>query len=101
MSCKPAVALVLILLTPCVGQDKRSIDPTWAANVIGTILNRAQLPGSLEYSGRCYNSGSSSDFPKMQMPVSRDGPPVQLLSEMFSDDSRMQVTLEAGGDSDG
>jgi hypothetical protein len=94
---KSAGALVLILLASCVGQDKRSIDPTWAATVIGTLLNRAQLSGSLEYSGRCYNSGSSSDFPKMQMLASKDVPPAQLLSEMFADDSRMQVTLEVGG----
>jgi hypothetical protein len=95
--CKSAGALVLILLASCVGQDKRSIDPTWAATVLGTALYRAQLSGSLEYWGYCYNNGNSSDFPKMRMPISKDGPPAQLLSEMFADDSRMQVTLEAGG----
>lgn len=88
----------MILLASCVGQDRQSIDPTWAATVLGTVLNRAQLSGSLEYWGHCYNNGNSSDFPKMRMPVSKDGPPAQVLGEMFANDLSMHVTLGPVGE---
>jgi hypothetical protein len=97
MSYRSKVASVLVLLTTCMGQDKGSIDPKWAFAYIGTVLNEAQVSGSLAYSGFCDSNGRSADFPKLRAPRNKEASPLQTLREVFADDSKMQVTQEPGG----
>jgi hypothetical protein len=97
MSKSHTLASVLLLLTSCMGQGNGNINPKLASMYVGTVLYQAESSGSLIYSGYCYDSGQSSDFPQLHLPQNRGASPLQMLREMFANDSRMQVTQEPGG----
>jgi len=91
------VTLLLVLLPSCVAQEGRTISSSWTGKIIGAILDRAHVSGSLVYSGRCENNGGTFDLPSLRLPSDRKTPPLQMLREMFADDPKMHVTQDANG----
>lgn len=63
------------------------------------VLDRANLSGSLEFSGRCdsFRVQDFPDFPKFRAPATREGSPLQTLREMFAHDPAMRVTQDPDG----
>ena len=88
---------VLTLVVPCQGQERGGTSSKVALPWIMTVMSKAQISGSLEYSGRCDDKHRFPDFPAMRTPRQIDRPPLQTLREMFADDPTMQVTQDASG----
>jgi hypothetical protein len=63
------------------------------------VLDKANLSGSLEFSGRCESLGVQDfpEFPKFRVPATSGGSPLQTLREILSDDPSMQVTQDPDG----
>jgi hypothetical protein len=91
------ILAVLALITPCAGQDRAKVDPALTAAMIGRVLAKARVSGSLVYYGQCQNNGESWDLPAVSRPKHYDMPPVQMLREMLADDPKMQVTQDTTG----
>jgi hypothetical protein len=67
------------------------------AAMIGRVLAKAHTSGSLVYHGQCQDRGGTWDLPAVSSPKHYEMNPVQMLREMFADDSKMQVTQDANG----
>ena len=88
-----AIIMAALALTPlCLGQGSAKVDPRLTAAVIGRVLAKARVSGSLVYHGQCQNRGESWDLPALSFPNQHETNPVQMLREMFADDPKMQVT---------
>lgn len=59
-------------------------------------LRRANVSGSLEFSGRC-ETGRGADWPHWRILNESGGSPLQVARETFADDPTMQVTQEPDG----
>jgi hypothetical protein len=92
-----SAALVMILLTICRGQEVRGTSPNEAMPLVIGILSRFGLSGSLEFSGNdCDDIRHANDFPKLHAPL-RNGPPLEDLREIFSEDPKLRVTQDSDG----
>lgn len=60
------------------------------------VLDGSKVSGSLEISGHCGLEGTLPEFPPFRTPR-REGPPLQVLREIFGDDPAMHVTQEPVG----
>jgi hypothetical protein len=60
------------------------------------VLKRANVSGSLEFSGRC-ETGKAADWPHWRILKESVGSPLQVARETFADDPTMQVTQESDG----
>jgi len=87
---------LLVLLASSLGQD-RGGGPPGSALEITKVLSRAHLSGSLEYWGVCNFKEFYPDFPKLRVGPDHEGPPVDLLWEMFAADPEMRVAQERDG----
>jgi hypothetical protein len=67
------------------------------AAMIGRVLAKAHTSGSLVYHGQCQASGGTWDLPAVSSPKRYETSPVQMLREMFADDSKMQVAQDTNG----
>jgi hypothetical protein len=98
MAChRLGLATTLILVTSCLAQDRGGGDPGVAWPLIGSVLKGAQVPGSLEYWGRCGSGMWRPDFPKIRPLSEPSGSPLEVLQRAFADDPKMRVTQELGG----
>jgi hypothetical protein len=63
------------------------------------VLDKANLSGSLEFSGRCtsLNNLHFPEFPQFHAPATNQDSPLQTLREMFADDPAMRVTQDSDG----
>src|SRR5580700_2916961 len=91
------IMAALALTTPCMGQDKAKVNPAMTADMIGRVLAKARASGSLVYHGQCQDRGETWDLPAVNSPKQRETNPVQILREMFADDSKMQVARDING----
>jgi hypothetical protein len=92
-----SLAAALLLITPCIGQDTAKVNPEWTAAIIDKVLAKAHASGSLVYRGQCQDRGGTWDLPSAIRPKHAGVTAVQMLREMFADDSHMQVTQDANG----
>jgi hypothetical protein len=90
------IVAVSVLITPCMGQDRTKVDPAMTAAMIGRVLAKVHASGSLVYHGQCQASGGTWDLPAVNLPKHGIAP-VQMLREMFGEDSKMQVAQDANG----
>ncbi len=97
MSYFAIVMAALALITPCAGQDTAKVDPGITAAVIGRVLAKARVSGSLVYRGQCQNRGESWDLPAVSSPKQHETNPVQMLRGMFADNPKMHVAQDANG----
>jgi hypothetical protein len=92
-----STAVLMTLLTTCRGQDLRGTNPNEAMPLVIGILSRFGLSGSLEFSGDdCDDIRHAKDFPKLHAPQ-RNGPPLQDLREIFSEDPKLRITQDSDG----
>ena len=85
------VAFIVGLLVGPRGQEARAAGrKAGSLQRILEVLDRAQLSGSLEFSGRC-DLQDFPDFPQFRAPGMIGGPPSQALREIFADDPAMQI----------
>jgi hypothetical protein len=91
------IMAALVLITPCTGQDRAKVDPAMAAAMIGRVLAKAHTSGSLVYHGQCQDRGGTWDLPAVNSLKHYETNPVQVLREMFADDSKMQVAQDTNG----
>jgi hypothetical protein len=98
VSYEAIVVSVLMMITPCLGQDRAKIDPAGTAIMIGRVLTKAHASGSIVYHGQCQDSGGTWDLPAVSLPKHFDVSPIQMLQEMFADDPKMQVAQDTNGD---
>lgn len=90
-----AIIMAALALTPlCMGQDTAKVDPGLTAAVIGRVLAKARVSGSLVYQGQCQERGESWDLPAANFPNQHETDPVQMLREMFADDPKMHVVQD-------
>jgi hypothetical protein len=94
--CWPMAAL-LFLLGPCLAQERGGLDPRAARPLITEVLSKAQLSGSLEYSGVCDFHKVYPDFPQLRWPTGHDSSPLEFLQTMFDVDPYMRVTQDSDG----
>jgi hypothetical protein len=94
VSCRLAIASVLVLITSCAGQ-KIDVSP----GLIRATLDSSNVSGSISY-------WSPEPCPALYMPYAQlpevrsarhSGSPSTVLQEMFAGDSKMRVTQEPGG----
>lgn len=97
MSYFAIIMAALALITPCTGQDRAKVDPAMTAATIGRVLAKARASGSLVYHGQCQDHGGTWDLPAVSSPKRYVTNPVQMLREMFADDSKMQVAQDTNG----
>jgi hypothetical protein len=90
------MAVVSLLLTCCLGQDRGGSAPGYAHD-ISDILGREQRSGSLEYWGVCDWTTFVPDLPKIQSASGKEISSVDKIRTMFAPDSFMQVTQERDG----
>jgi hypothetical protein len=95
--CRLAMASLLFLVGSCLSQDNGGVDQTVTVPVVQKILSRAQLSGSLEYWGVCDVSTPRPEFPQLQPVSGHEGFALDVLQEMFADDTKMRVTQESDG----
>jgi hypothetical protein len=88
---------VLFLVGSCLSQDKGGVDQTVALPEVQKILSSAHLSGSLEYWGLCAGSKPRSEFPRLRPVSGHEGSALEVLQQMFAEDTKMQVTQESGG----
>jgi hypothetical protein len=86
----------LFLLSPCVGQERGGTDPRGVLPIVGEILGKAGVSGSLEYWGSC-RLPSGHDVPPVSYPANDSGSAVEVLRMFFSTDHWMRVTPEPNG----
>jgi hypothetical protein len=91
------VASVWVLAASCLAQDRGGVDSAVAVPLIGDVLRKANVSGSLAYWGRCEKNMSSPDFPRVRILPDYSRPPLEVLRKMFADDPLMRVTQEPGG----
>jgi hypothetical protein len=89
--------ILLILLSPCLGQERGGTDPRAALPILTQILIKANVSGSLEYWGRCDLPMPSPAFPVLSYPSDDSGSASEVLRKLFSKDPWMQVTQEPNG----
>lgn len=89
------VVTFLILLSPCLGQERGGTDPRGVFPLLSEILGKAGVSGSLEYWGSCRHSGT--DVPPVSYPSNDSGSAVEVLRKFFSSDPWMQVMQGSDG----
>jgi hypothetical protein len=67
------------------------------AAMIGRVLAKARVSGSLVYHGQCQDRGGTEDLPAVSSPKRYEMNSIQMLREMFADDSKMQVARDING----
>ena len=85
---------VLLLGTWCFGQVQVTFNDS--SGKIKEVLDKAHVSGSIVYSYDCKNLRSRPVPPNVYAPRSA-GSPLEVLREMFSGDSTMQVTQDPSG----
>jgi hypothetical protein len=90
-------ASLLILVCPCLGQNKGGVDQRAALEVVQKILSNEQRSGSLEYWGFCDPDKGWPDFPEPRSISGRHGSALDLLQWMFADDPKMKIIQEPDG----
>ncbi len=88
------VASVLVLLSSCLGQDRRYIEIQTGLPIIEDVLREAKVSGSLVYQTRC---NGSPNFPRVHAPRTQGASPVKALREVFADYPLMRVWEDGGG----
>jgi hypothetical protein len=89
------VVTFLILLSPCLGQERGGTDSRGVLPILSEILGKAGVSGSLEYWGSCRLPGT--DVPPVSYPSDDSGSAVELLRKFFSSDPWMRVTQQPNG----
>ena len=97
VSCRLTAAFVLLFVAVSVGQAGKGVEAVVGLQQITNVLRGAGVSGSLAYSSCGFNKRVPDDLPPMLVAPRYSGLPKDVLSKMFSDDSRMQVTHEEGG----
>src|ERR1700694_4269493 len=95
--CRLAIASLLFLVGSCFSQDKGGVDQRVALPVVQKILSSAQLSGWLEYWGFCDVDKGWPDFHEPRTVSGNEGSALDVLQEMFADDTKMRVTQERDG----
>jgi hypothetical protein len=91
--CRHVSVSVLVLGTSCFGQVRFDDGP----RLINDVLTKAHVSGSIVYSDDCkYIRARLPVPPRVSAPRSL-GSPLEVLRQMFSGDSRMQVTQDPDG----
>lgn len=91
-----SIIMLMTLLTTCRGQEAGT-SPNEAMPLVVGILSRLGLSGSLEFSGDdCSDIRHANDFPKVHAPL-RNGPPLEDLREIFSENPKLRVTQDPDG----
>lgn len=90
-------AVVLLLVSCCLSQDKGGVDQRVAGPEVQRIFSLEGRSGSLEYWGFCDPNKDWPDFPEPRSVSNRKGSALDLLQWMFADDPKMQVTQERDG----
>lgn len=85
---------VLILLTSCLGQDRRYVEIQTGLPIVEDVFRKAKASGSLVYRPNC---DGVPTFPRVHAPTTPGVDPVRALSEVFADDPMMRVREDAGG----
>jgi hypothetical protein len=91
-----ASLLVLLLVAGDGNVERGGSSAKVALPLVMSVLSKAQVSGSLEYSGRC-DPGERLDFPNLKVPGEIANDPLQALQEIFADDPMMQVTQDPNG----
>ena len=88
--CRLTLALVLLLLACCLGQERGGTDPRVALPLITDVLSNAHVSGSLAYWGQCDWHRWYPDLPVLRV-ATYSGSPTEVLREMFAADPKMQA----------
>lgn len=91
-SCRLLVALLSMIAIADAQEIRGGVDPRVALPLIIRVLSSGHLSGSLEYWGRCDHN---PDFPNVHSPRKTAAPILETLQDMFSDDHKMEVTLDS------
>jgi hypothetical protein len=92
------VSALVLVVTSCLGQGNRGgVNPVIGVTLIGDVLRKADVSGSLAYWGQCDRHRPYPDFPKVRILSSYSGPPREVLQQIFANDPTMRVTQEPGG----
>jgi hypothetical protein len=89
------VVTFLIMLSPCLGQERGGTDSRGVFPILGEILGKAGVSGSLEDWSSCRLP--STDVPPVSYPSDDSGSAVEVLRKLFSSDPWMQVTQGPNG----
>ncbi len=92
-----ATASLLFLVGSCLSQHKAGVDQTVAVPEVQKILSSAQLSGSLEYWGLCDIFKPRPPELKLRPVSGHEGSALDILQEMFADDTKMRVTQDSDG----
>lgn len=95
--CRLAIASIVFVAGSCLSQDKGGVDQRVAVPVVQNILSTEQRSGSLEYWGFCDLDKGWPDFPEPRPVSGHEGSALDVLQEMFADDTKMRVTQERDG----
>ena len=92
-----AVALLSVILVGGVARESRASGRQAALLLpMLKILDKANLSGSLEFSGTC-DLENLPDFPRLRVPAMTGVSPLQILRDMLRDDPEIQVSQDQDG----
>jgi hypothetical protein len=99
MSCRALLMAVVVSMTTCLLAQQGTRSHLKLVAPLGPLfesLRRANVSGSLEFSGRC-GSETSANWPHWRILEASEGSPLQVARETFADDPIIQVTQDADG----
>jgi hypothetical protein len=85
------------MLAACSGQDRGGVPFGEGVTLVGDVLSKAHVSGSLEYWGVCDFKEGVPDFPKLRAMAGREVSALESLQQMFSVDPEMRVTQDRDG----
>ena len=94
----PAVAFLVAMPIWSSAQETTASSPKIISPLqpLLNALDRANTSGSVEFAARC-DGGTHWTFPTLRSPTNTGGSLLQVVREMFADDSAMHVTQDAHG----
>ncbi len=90
-------AAVLSLVGFSAAQARGGVDPRAGAPLVTEVLSKAQLSGSLEYTGACDRDKPYLDFPRLHWPADHRKSSLEFLQAMFDVDPQMRVSQDENG----
>ena len=90
------VGYIFVLALATSGQQSESTNIYPSLKPVLTLLNDANLSGSLELSGTCEQRGKYPELPSLSVPKN-SGSPLQQLRETFGRNSNIRVHQEPSG----
>jgi hypothetical protein len=79
--------------------EKKAVSTESSLQPILNVLTKANLSGSLEFSGNCGSLAFPGypEFPQVHAPSTMDGPALQTLRRLFADNPGIRVTQDPDG----